>query len=224
MNKYNYLHQLNQLLSPLETSERHHIMNEVEDKFKDVSPENIDTIIHELGRPIDYAKPILESRHLSLPVPMQKTPASNRPVSRKNDYIPPQQPMHASAYSPDYRQRRSFASGLLIALLLLFFNLIIVLGPTIAIISLDLGLLITGISSFMSGIVLIISGITGFGLSLISLPSIMLAHPTLYYAGAGVFIGLGGLLSIGIIATTRWIAILMVKYIQWNIRVIRGYS
>lgn len=224
MNKYNYLHQLNQYLAPLDEHERHQIMSQVEDKFKNILPEDTDSIIQELGRPADYAKPILESRNLTLPE--IHLPAPVHPIAHgKQPYHEPPTPTRPyPPYQPDYSERRHFLSAFLLAMVLLLFNLVIVLGPAIAIISLDLGLLIAGISSFVSGIVLVISGITGLGLSLISLPTVMLAHPTLYYAGAGLFIGLGGLLSVAIIACTRWIAILAVKYIQWNIRVIRGYA
>ncbi len=223
MNKYNYLHQLNQLLAPLDEHERHQIMRQVEDRFKDVLPDDIEHIVQELGRPLDYATPILESRNLSLPdaqLPLRKDTVGD---DRRQHYIPPSPTNAYPPYNPDYKKGRSFLSGFLLALLLLFFNLIIVLAPAIAIISLDLGLLIAGISSFISGIVLVISGLTGLGLSVISLPTVMLAHPTLYYAGAGLFIGLGGLLSILIITVTRLLAIIAIKYVQWNIHVIRGY-
>jgi len=104
---------------------------------------------------------------------------------------------------------------------LLLFNLIFILGIYAGIWGVVIGFLGGGIGLFFSGVALLIS--TFFSLpGVFHLPLLLIEHPVLM-ASSGVFlIGFGSFLFILSVWFLKYWCILTVKYVKWNIQLIRG--
>lgn len=120
--------------------------------------------------------------------------------------------------------RNSFLKSLVLFGVLFFFNLIFILGPFIGVWATAFGFIITAIALVISGLIIVISGLLSFPLSFISIPLLIMEHPTLLFSTGFLLIGLGGLLSIGLVYALQFIGRISIKYARWNINVIRGYS
>lgn len=125
-------------------------------------------------------------------------------------------------YSP-FPRKNSFLRSLFLIGFLFFFNLIFILGPFIGLWATVFGFIITAITLTISGLVIVVSGFFSFPLSFLSIPILIMEHPTLLFSTGFLLIGLGGLLSIGLIYLIHFFGRLTIKYTAWNIKVIRGY-
>lgn len=105
---------------------------------------------------------------------------------------------------------------LLIGLLLLFFNLVIVLGPFIAVV----GLIIAG---YAISVAFVIGGFVAFvGSPMVLLTPLPTPH-ILTSLGFGIgFIALGGLGLILLVYLSKLFIQLTVKYAKWNLELING--
>jgi len=114
-----------------------------------------------------------------------------------------------------------FIKSLFIGIGLLFFNLIFVLGIYAGIWGIVIGLLGGGIGVFFSGIALLFS--TFFTLpGVFHIPLLLIEHPVLM-GSSGIFLmGLGTFFTILSIWFIKYWCMLTVKYIKWNIQLIRG--
>lgn len=104
--------------------------------------------------------------------------------------------------------------GLLIAILLVAFNLIVVLGPYISIVGLLIGMYISGISFIFGGIALMFGNAFNF-IGIISQPHILTS------LGFGIGLSSLGVLTIILgIYLSRLLIDLTKKYIGWNIEIV----
>jgi len=106
---------------------------------------------------------------------------------------------------------------------LFLFNITFILGPFIGLWSIIFAFVTTGIALTFSGLLVIISGAFSFPLSFISVPLIVMGHPILLFAFGFLIIGIGGLLTVSMIYCIRFFGVLTGKYLNWNIKAIRGY-
>lgn len=105
-------------------------------------------------------------------------------------------------------------NGILIAILLLGFNLIVVLAPYLSIIGVLIGIYITGGSFVFSGIALLFSSRFNF-ITPISQPHILTS------LGFGIGLGCLGLLTIILaVYLTKLFIDLTKKYIRWNLEIV----
>lgn len=114
-----------------------------------------------------------------------------------------------------------FLKSLFIGIGLLLFNLIFVLGIYAGIWGIVIGFLGGGIGLFFSGIAFLVS--TFFSLpGVFHLPLILIEHPVLMGSSGILLIGSGSFLIILSIWFIKYWCILTVKYVKWNIQLIRG--
>lgn len=114
----------------------------------------------------------------------------------------------------DVKNHNDNTRKLLIGLLLIFFNLVIVLGPFLAIVGVLLSFYIAGISIVFAGGALVL----GFPVMLF-IPSLQLHFLTTISFGIG-FIALGVLGIILSVYLTKLLYTLSIKYFNWNIELI----
>jgi uncharacterized membrane protein len=196
MDKYTYLHELNQSLSALTPQERSQVMKDAEAKFDQAEETGrpISEVIDELGLPKSTSLVKEPQRIYKTPEPVAQRTTPNQPITM-----------------------------ILIIIGLLLFNTIIVLGPFVGTWGVILGFFISGIALTISGILIVLSGILAFPISFISIPLIVMSHPVLLFSTGFFLLGLGGLLSLLTIYIGRFLGILTYRYAKWNIKVIRGY-
>lgn len=104
--------------------------------------------------------------------------------------------------------------GLLIAILLIAFNLIIVLGPYISIVGLLISMYITGISFIFGGIALMLGNAFNF-IGIISQPHILTS------LGFGIGLSSLGVLTLILgIYLSKLLISLTKRYISWNIEIV----
>lgn len=135
----------------------------------------------------------------------------------------------ARAYKADYMVERarsdSSASNILRAILAViglgFFNLVVVLGPFLGMLGAIVGLWAAGIAIAVSGLAVLIGAACGT-----VLPWIMTGVPAAFIVGAAfIAVGLmafGALWCIGMYFVTRAFCKLTVRYLDLNVRIIKG--
>lgn len=114
----------------------------------------------------------------------------------------------------DVKNHNDNTRKLLIGLLLIFFNLVIVFGPFLAIVGVLFSFYIAGISIVLAGGALVL----GFPVMLF-IPSLQLHFLTTISFGIG-FIALGVLGIILSVYLTKLLYTLSIKYFNWNIELI----
>jgi len=95
-----------------------------------------------------------------------------------------------------------------------FLNLVFVLGPFIALWSVLLSLFVTAASLVLSGVIVFIA-------SFLPLPSLGIIEPGLISLVAILIAGIGALLFLGCIHLTRIFYNLSVKYLKWNVSLVK---
>ncbi|MDF1617434.1 HAAS domain-containing protein [Petrocella sp. FN5] len=114
-----------------------------------------------------------------------------------------------------------FLKSFFIGMGLLLFNLIFVLGIYAGIWGVIIGFLGGGLGVFFSGIALLFS--TFFSLpGVFHLPLLLIEHPVLMGSSGIFLIGLGTFFMILSIWFIKYWCMLTVKYVKWNIQLIRG--
>jgi uncharacterized membrane protein len=114
-----------------------------------------------------------------------------------------------------------FIKSFFIGMGLLLFNLIFVLGIYAGIWGIVIGFLGGGIGLFFSGIALLIS--TFFTLpGVFNLPLLLIEHPVLMGSSSILLIGSGSFFIILTIWFIKYWCMLTVKYVKWNMQLIRG--
>ncbi|PKM66008.1 MAG: hypothetical protein CVU95_12880 [Firmicutes bacterium HGW-Firmicutes-2] len=114
-----------------------------------------------------------------------------------------------------------FIKSFFIGMGLLLFNLIFVLGIYAGIWGIVIGFLGGGIGLFFSGIALLIS--TFFSLPGIThLPLLLIEHPVLMGSSSILLVGSGSFFIILSIWFIKYWCMLTVKYVKWNMQLIRG--
>ena len=118
------------------------------------------------------------------------------------------------------KSENSTATKFVIAMMLIFFNVVFALGIVAGIVGIIIGLLVTSVVLAIVGIVLIVVGLIGSIVGIAFITSGMLSF-------AIVFTGIG-LTCFGILGTIFmvWSSIkfvkLLIKYGKWNLKVIEG--
>lgn len=192
MNKKEFLKELSILLNDLPSEERDEILFDYEEHF---------SIGHEEGK---TDKEIIES--LGNPRTIAK--------QYKASYI-----VNQAAANPS---PSNILSAVFATIVLGFFNLVFVLGPFLGVVGILIGLFGASIGIIVGGFSLFLKIALGPALtSLISLPVAFTLNP-----GASIFLGIGltslGLLFlIGNCFLTKWIYIGTIKYLKWNLKMIR---
>lgn len=93
-----------------------------------------------------------------------------------------------------------------------FFNLVFVIGPFMAIIGVLVGLYMAAFSLLIAPLGLFFH----YGLPSAS------QERLLWLFGSMASLGLGGMLSIGLVGLSKWLYRQFLRYLQFNVRVIRG--
>lgn len=122
--------------------------------------------------------------------------------------------LSADYYVTNAKENRSATNitrAIIAVVALGFFNLMFVLGPFVSIAAVIFSLYVTAVSIIIIPVVLLFRGIINGGGSIL----------------AGVFnmmtsVGLGVLMIIGLIYLTRWMYVLSLRYLQFNVSIARG--
>lgn len=114
-----------------------------------------------------------------------------------------------------------FIRGLFVGFGLLLFNLVIVLGPYVALWGLIIAFFATGFSLSLSAIVIAIASLVTLPFA-VSLPTIFLGHPVLLIALCAILISLGFIFMLSTLFLCKYLALWTCQYVKWNISVIRG--
>lgn len=110
-----------------------------------------------------------------------------------------------------------------ISLLMVLFNAVFALGPFIAIWTIIVAFVASGIAITISGVLVLVSAALSLPLSFVSVPLVFLSHPVLLFCFGFLLTGIGGLLTVATIYSIRFFGYLTFKYFGWNLSVIRGY-
>lgn len=191
MNKKEYLFQLKRYLQSFPADEVKDILSDYEEHFNiGVSKgKTEEEISKELGRPSDIAKTYKTTyRKDSTRIEMNNNYPNSNDSTRK----------------------------LLIGILLILFNLIIVLGPFIAVVGLLLGLYVIGLGFIFGGFIAFIGS-----------PIVILTPIPAPHILTSISIGVG-LIALGILALILAVYLsklfiqLTIKYGRWNLKIING--
>ncbi|WNC16684.1 HAAS signaling domain-containing protein [Brevibacillus brevis] len=93
-----------------------------------------------------------------------------------------------------------------------FFNLVFVLGPFMALI----GVLIACFGVAVALLLAPVGMYAQYGFSAVSQERLLLLF------GSMASIGLGGMMAVGLVGLTRWLYRLFLRYLQFNVQMIRG--
>ena len=130
------------------------------------------------------------------------------------------QQMNNQGYMPP--RGNSGAASVMMFLVMLFFNLVFVLGLYVGGWSIIIGFFAAAFGLIVAGIAMITASLF-YVPSLLSVPQFMLDHRALLLGGSVIVLSLGALLGIGTLYMTKGYLWLTVKYIKFNRKVIRGY-
>lgn len=119
------------------------------------------------------------------------------------------------------KEERPAIVDIIAAVGLLFFNLIFILGPLLGIIGVLIGLFASAAALIISGIAVIIGVfVAPFFNEFIHMPY-EISHVGLFFIGIGTT-ALGALFLIGMCYAAKFTYKAIVKYISWNIKIIKG--
>lgn len=116
----------------------------------------------------------------------------------------------------------SLIKSTFIALGLILFNLIFVLGIYLGVWGIIIGLFASGVAFIFSGIVFIFAALVSSPI-VFSIPMVLIQHPILLVSGGLLGIGGGGLLFFGLLWLTKYYLDGTMRYIRWQMKLIRGY-
>ena len=115
----------------------------------------------------------------------------------------------------------SILRAIIIGFGLLLFNLIFILGPYVAIWGAIIAFVTSGIAFIISGVVFILTYFFTFPFNM-TVPLLILEHPTLMLLSGGLLIGAGGILTTLTLWFSKYLCIATGIYAKWNFKVIRG--
>ncbi len=224
MSKYDYLHSLYQELKTLDPDRRNEIMRDVENQFKEAESNELDELFvtNSLGSPTEYSRQFtmsdleLATDPIIEPQDIQPTHYTKETPTNKIVYANPQSSQKLQPSNPPILM-------LLIAFGTLLFNLIIVLGPFVAVWSVLLSLIVTGFALSITGITVLFYAALSMPIAFASVPLVIMSHPMLLYCFGFLSLGIGGLLSIAMIYSIKFCGIITARYFSWNLRLIRGF-
>lgn len=215
MNRYQYLEQLDRMLSSLPYDQRREIMYDYEEHFKEAMADGQDeeSIIERLGPPEKVA-----SQYATVLAPIdtkeksEKKPESfNENRAQQTKTLPPNKP------NLNEPRGNSSAGKFIIAMFLIMFNFLFVIWLYIGHWCVLFGLTLTGI-------VLVVAGIVVIAASFVTIPiSIPFQQPLLIFLTGLVLICVGGLMLIVLYYIIRLTCFVTAKYVKWNMHLVRGY-
>ncbi|URZ01872.1 DUF1700 domain-containing protein [Clostridium felsineum] len=116
---------------------------------------------------------------------------------------------------------RSAVGAVFVAIALLFFNVIFVLGIYIGIIGAVIGVCVAAFAVTVAGLAVILASVFGgWFITYIQTPDIV-SRIAVFFGGIGT-LALGLLMCIAMFYVVKIAIVLTVRYIKWNIKVIRG--
>lgn len=204
MKKKEFLEELDKILTQKNYPEKEDVLKDFEEHFVIGQEEgkSEEEIAKLLGRPKEIAEQfkeeIEEENSKKTATVKSEVPEDNNQTKKENDS----------------------ATKLILAICLIFFNLVFVLGIVGGIFGALVGFIAGFIAIAVAGIGLVVVGILGLILGSVIVPTSLMAL-TLMFSGIGTT-------ALGILATmaTVWISIqffkLLIKYCQWNVKVIKG--
>lgn len=239
MNKQSYLDTLSNALSHLSDHERSEIVSDYDSHFESAYEDGLDdeSIIKGLGDP-----EVLAQKYLVEPIQTKEedvfdigaeeveavsdveeqptmqevaVPVSNKEQThsknQSNTYEAPKNQQNTQVRS----KGRSPLGSVLIAFLLIFFNLTFVLGPFIGVWGVWFGGFVAGIAFVVEGIKMIVLAST------VNSYSVGLSEITLI-AQIGFYLTTGGFLTLLMIKAAKGLGLLTKKYALWNAKVVKG--
>lgn len=111
--------------------------------------------------------------------------------------------------------------GIFVGFGLLLFNLIIVLGPYLAVWGVILAFFVTGLALSVSGVAFALASFISLPFAT-TVPVALLSHPVLLIALCAILICLGLIFMLINLYVGKYLGIWTVQYMKWNFSVIRG--
>jgi len=206
MKKKEFLEELDKILTEKKCPDKEDIIKDFEEHFVIGQEEgkSEEEIAKLLGNPSDIAEQFKEEIEEIEETKKKKPAIVNEPVKDNNQT----------------KKENDSSTKLILALCLIFFNLVFVLGLVTGLFGALIGFIAAFITVAVTGIVLVIVGILGLILGTVIIPTSLMAL-ALMFSGIGTT-------ALGILGTMAavWLTIqfckLLVKYCEWNVKVIRG--
>jgi uncharacterized membrane protein len=201
MNKYQFLHDLDELLSCLPYDKKHKIMYKYEQLFNEGYDNNRSDqeIIEEIGEPKQIASHYL----------------SDNFIENTNDHFTDKKSTKKYYY---YKPRHT--TNIILLLILIFINLLLV-GPYLGLWGVFISFVAIGFSLLIAGVLLFISGIVHNPLNIISIPVELYQHPVLIISSSIILICIGIILLILMFYIIKFVSIGTYKYLNSNVKLIR---
>lgn len=212
MNRYEYLDELDRLLSSLPYSERREIMYDYEEHFKEGLNEGKteEDIAASLDTPDKIA---IQYVTALVPAPISvESPSSES--STKAQRSTPQKPFKKSG--------NGIGEIVALSIIMFLFNCIFI-GFYLGFWGMLIGLVALGASSIIAGFAVLISAIVAAPIAFLTIPAAFFQYPILLFIGSVLLLSLGGLILIAMFYTVKFTYIATVKYVKWNFKLIRGF-
>lgn len=213
MNRYEYLEELDRLLSSLPYSERREIMYDYEEHFKEGLKEGKteEDIAASLDTPDKIA---IQYVTALVPAPIQKNESPNSESSTKAQ--------KSSSQMPLKKKGNGIGEIVALSIIMFLFNCIFI-GFYLGFWGMLIGLVAAGASFIIAGFAVLISAIVAAPIAFLTIPAAFFQYPILLFIGAVMLLSLGGLILIAMFYTVKFTYIATVKYVKWNFKLIRGF-